>query len=105
MPDAPPESVGQRVNRLARFFTELRPMSNFNAVATVVRKAVNANHPDEAIEAGLKQVIADKQSLTAETLRRAIEGPANERGTGEDRALQALNAGVQAAEMIRRAQS
>lgn len=75
MPDEPPESPNQRANRLTRIFAELRPVSNFNAAAGIVRKAVNATHPDDVIEAGLRKVVADGMPLTAETLRQAIEGP------------------------------
>lgn len=49
-------------------------MSNFNAVQTVIRMAVNADHSDDVIEAGFKKVLDTGHSLTAETLRRAIEG-------------------------------
>jgi hypothetical protein len=75
MPGDPPESVGQRINRLARFFADLRPMSNFNAVQTVIHKAVKADYADDAIEGGLKKVAAAGLALTTETLRQAIDGP------------------------------
>lgn len=73
--DAEPETVGQRTNRLAKFYTDQVPISNFPAIAKIVRKAVDADVNDEAITAGLSKVIADGVSLTTESLRIAIYGP------------------------------
>jgi hypothetical protein len=57
-------------------------LSNYNAVAGVVKKAVRAtdeeDHPlytDEQIETGLANLIETGWSVTANTLRTAIEGP------------------------------
>jgi len=79
---AKPETEGQRVNRLARTYTDRVKLSNFNAVAGVVRKAVRAtgddNQPlytDQQIEAGLAELVETGWSVSANTLRTAIEGP------------------------------
>jgi len=78
----PPESEGQRVNRLARAYTDHVPLSSFNAVAGVVRKAVRATdsegaalYSDEQIERGLAQLADTGWSVTANTLRTAMQGP------------------------------
>lgn len=77
LPGAPdkPESEGQRANRLTQTFVDQRPLSNFKAAAAIVTKAIRANHSDDAITAALKAIAADNDlSLTAETLRKQLEG-------------------------------
>jgi hypothetical protein len=101
MPDDPPETPSARANRLARVYTDEVKVSNFPAVAKIVRKAVDANVSDEAIIAGLKKIIAGNVSLTTESLRVAIYGPPRAQSTTEDRARQALAAGVEAAAILR----
>jgi len=73
---APPnqETPGQRANRLARVYTDQVKISNFPAIAKIVRKAVDADLTDEVIVTGLEKVIADGVSLTTESLRKAIYG-------------------------------
>jgi hypothetical protein len=75
MPDDPPESASAKANRLARVYTDQVKVSNFPAIAKIVRKAVDADLADEVIIAGLKKVIAENRGLTTETLRVAIYGP------------------------------
>lgn len=76
----PPETEGKRVNRLARGYTDAVPLSNFPAVAGVVRKAVRARRGDapayaeEEIREALAALAADGRPVTADTLRIAIEG-------------------------------
>ena len=100
MPDDPPETSSARANRLARVYTDQVKISNFPAIAKIVRKAVDANVSDEAITAGLKKVIADNQSLTTESLRVAIYGPPKQQSVTEERARQALEAGTEAAAIL-----
>lgn len=76
------ETEGQRVNRLARTYTGRVKLSNFNAVAGVVRKAVRAGLLDDAITRGLAALAAEERAVTADTLRIAINGS---RPTGPDR--------------------
>ncbi|MCW2601837.1 MAG: hypothetical protein JWM02_3666 [Frankiales bacterium] len=71
-----PESEGQRINRLAKAYTDRVPMSNFPAIAGVVRKAVRASHGDEPILAALSRLAGDGRSVTTETLRIELEGKA-----------------------------
>ena len=73
--DAAPETPGQRTNRMAKIYTDRVPISNFPAVAKIVRKAVDAKCSDEQVTQGLLTVISENWSLTTETLRRAIYGP------------------------------
>lgn len=73
---APPpgETVGQRGNRLAKAYTDVVKLSNFAAVAGVVRKAINAGHSDEAITSALQRLASDGRSVTTDTLRVELEG-------------------------------
>jgi hypothetical protein len=79
---AEPETEGQRINRLAKVYTDLVPLSTFLAVQGVVRKAVRSTEPgtrqplydDEQITDGLRALAKEKRALTANTLRVAIEG-------------------------------
>lgn len=100
MPDDPPETPSARANRLARVYTDQVKVSNFPAVAKVVRKAVDADLADEVIITGLKKLIAENRGLTTETLRVAIFGPPKQQSTTEERARQALDAGTEAAAII-----
>jgi DNA-binding MarR family transcriptional regulator len=68
------ETVGQRVNRLAKTYTDRVKLSNFNAVAGVVRKAVNADVTDEKILTGLSKLADDSRAVTTDSLRYAIYG-------------------------------
>ena len=75
--DTPPaaETEGQRVNRLARTYTDRVPLSKFVAVAGVVRAAVRAGHGDEQITAGLARIADEQRAVTIDTLRIAIQAP------------------------------
>lgn len=73
-PDSAEESTGQRVNRLARVYTDRVKLSNFNAIAGVVRKAVSAGVSDRAITHGLNVLADDMRSVTIDSLRYAIHG-------------------------------
>lgn len=79
-PHEEPETEGQRINRLARVYADLVPLSAFMAVQGVVRKAARANehgnplYTDEQIADGLRLLAKEKRPLTATALRVAIEG-------------------------------
>jgi hypothetical protein len=79
---------GQRVNLLAKVFTDREPMSNFPAVAGVVRKAVRSGrYSDEQIVEALGRLAADGRSVTVETLRVELDGlPASRQGQGAKKA-------------------
>ncbi len=100
MPDDPPETPSARANRLARVYTDEVRVSNFPAVAKIVRKAVDAELADEVIIGGLKKVMADNVSLTTESLRVAIYGPPKQQSTTNDRVQQALDAGERVQQML-----
>jgi hypothetical protein len=70
----PEPTVNQRANLLAKAYCDARPMSNFPAVAGIVRKAINAGHPDEDITLALGRIIANNRSLSVEILRVELEG-------------------------------
>lgn len=83
------ETEGQRINRLARVYADLVPLSAFLAVQGVVRKAVRAKddhgsplYDDTQIADGLRLLAKDKRPLTATTLRVAIEGFPRQRTGG-----------------------
>jgi hypothetical protein len=94
MPDDPPETPSARANRLARVYTDEVRVSNFPAIAKIVRKAVDADVADEAIIAGLKKLIAENRGLTTETLRVAIYGQPKEQSTGDERAAGNVESGL-----------
>ena len=81
---APPkrESEGQRINRLARTYTDRVKLSNFKAVAALVRTAAGETNPDGSPRYSEKQIIAaldalaDKRAtVTGNTLRIELDGP------------------------------
>lgn len=75
LPGAPdkPETPDARANRLARIYTDQVPLSNFPAIAKIVRKAVD-HCDDETIITGLKKLVAENRGVTTEQLRVAIYG-------------------------------
>jgi hypothetical protein len=79
-----PETEGQRVFRLARTYTDRVKLSNYNAVAGVVKKAVRETdddgrprYTDRQIEDALTQLRESGWGVSTETLRRALERPPN----------------------------
>ncbi|MET9339231.1 hypothetical protein [Nonomuraea sp. NPDC003804] len=91
------ETQGQRVNRLARVYTDRVKPSNFNAVAGIVRKAVNADCSDELITKGLNELADEGRSCTADSLRIAMYGRPRAAPT-ESRNSQILSAAMQRAQ-------
>lgn len=73
-PNLGEETEGQRVNRLAKVFTDRVPLSKFLAVAQVVRVAVKAGVSDELITKGLNALADDNRTPTVDALRYAIYG-------------------------------
>lgn len=78
-----PETEGQRVNRLARSYTDRVKLSNFPAVAGIVRKAVRAAsddgfplYTDQQIEDALSSLREKGWKVTVDNLRGALEAPA-----------------------------
>lgn len=70
------ETEPARANRLTKTFTDKVKLSNFPAVAGVVRKAVKAGYDDAAIIAALGRLADDGRSVTTDTLRIELEGRA-----------------------------
>lgn len=82
-------SEGQRVNALTKVYTDLVPLSNFPAVAGVVRKAVRAAMWDnETIAEALERLARDGRSVTTDSLRYELTGFPG-RQTNRARALEA----------------
>lgn len=68
-------SEGQRVNVLAKRYTDRVPLSNFPAVAGVVRKAVRAAMwADDEIAAALERLADDGRAVTTDALRYELQG-------------------------------
>jgi hypothetical protein len=83
---------GQRVNALAKVYTDLVPLSNFPAVAGVVRKAVRVGMwSDEDLAAALERLGHDGRAVTTDALRYELTGFP---GRQSNRA-RALEAGVE----------
>lgn len=75
MPQAPDaETPNQRANRLTRTYTDRRKLSNFPAVAGIVRKALTVGYDDDAITAALSRLADDNRSVTVDALRIELEG-------------------------------
>ena len=75
-PDGERESTeGQRVNALTKVYTEVVPLSNFPAVAGVVRKAVRVGlWDDQTIAEALERLGHDGRSVTTDVLRYELTG-------------------------------
>ena len=75
-PDGERESTeGQRVNALTKVYTEVVPLSNFPAVAGVVRKAVRVGlWDDQTIAEALDRLGQDGRSVTTDVLRYELTG-------------------------------
>jgi len=85
---SPPETEGQRINRLTTIYTDLVPLSAFGAVQGVVRKAVKSGLYDDAtITRGLTGLADEGRPVTMDTLRIQMEGmgPLPKRPTKTDR--------------------
>lgn len=76
------QGIGSRVprdaNRLAQqltvIYVELVPMSKFEAIQGVVKKALSANYHPDVIERALRTLAAEGRSVTVESMRVAMEG-------------------------------
>lgn len=69
------ESEGKQANRLAKTYVDLVPLSNFPAIAGVVRKAVRAGmYADEQITDALQRMAKDGRPVTADALRIELDG-------------------------------
>lgn len=75
------ETLNQRIQRLARIYTDAVPLSRFPAVMGIVGKAVRTNlYTDEQITDALTRLAGEGRSLTVETLRIELEGMPPSRG-------------------------
>jgi len=80
----PAETTGQRVNRLARTYTDRVKMSNFLAVRSVVARALKADYADRQIIDGLITLADENRPVTIDTLRIAVEGMGRAKGRDRD---------------------
>ncbi|MFJ1539333.1 hypothetical protein ACIODS_12390 [Micromonospora chalcea] len=69
------ETLDQRVNRLTRTYTDAVKFSNFPAIRSIVKKAIGSgDYTDEQITGGLAALADERDTVTTNTLRFAIEG-------------------------------
>lgn len=69
------ETENQRANRLTRTYTDQVPLSNFPAVAGVIRKAIRTGrYDDQQITDALERMAEDNRSVTTDSLRIELEG-------------------------------
>jgi hypothetical protein len=78
------ETQGQRVNRLARTYTDRVKMSNFLAVRSVVARALKADYTDRQVIDGLITLADENRPVTIDTLRIAVEGMGRAKGRDRD---------------------
>lgn len=69
-----PAPSGQRVNEIAKTYTDRVKLSNFMAVRGVVAKAVSAGYDEPRVVAALAQLADEGRGVSADTLRIALEG-------------------------------
>jgi len=74
-------TIGQRGNTLAKIYTDLRPLSKFPAIATMVRKAIASGYSDTAIGDALRRLAEDGRTVTIDSLRIELDGPPRLRPT------------------------
>jgi predicted nucleic acid-binding protein len=83
--EAAAATEGQRVNTLTRTYTDQVPLSNFPAIAGIVRKAVRTGrYSDHEITDALGRLALDNRPVTTDTLRIELEGmtPRSSRKSG-----------------------
>jgi hypothetical protein len=56
-------------------------LTRFPAAMKIVRKALNVGYPEHAVAAALDRLADDNRSLTVETLRIELDGPATARAS------------------------
>lgn len=89
---APPETPGQQANRLTKAYTDLVPLSNFPAVAGVVRKALRSGYGEQAITEALIRMGMDGRSVTTDSLRYELDGLPQRRASAASLYLDAASA-------------
>lgn len=69
------ETLQQRVNRVARTYTDVVKLSNFMGVRSIVKKALTSgDYTEPQVIAALEVLARERDTVTANTLRIAIEG-------------------------------
>jgi hypothetical protein len=80
-PPSPTESPGQQANRITKIYTDRVKLTRFPAAMKIVRKALNVGYPETDVAAALDRLADDNRSLTVETLRIELDGPATARAS------------------------
>lgn len=82
--DAASATVNQRANTLATHYTDRVPLSKHQAVAALLRRAINSElYTDQAIATALDRLIDAQRPVTADTLRIELEGTPRRNGRDE----------------------
>lgn len=72
---ARPETEGQRINRIARLYTDRVKLTKFLAVSGVVKTAVRSGeYTEQQIVNGINDLAEERRPVTLDSLRIAMEG-------------------------------
>lgn len=82
-------TIGQRANAITKVYVDLVPLSRFPAIAQTVRKALTAGYDDALVSAALERMAQDRRSVTVDSLRVELDGPARPRPTARGSATDA----------------
>jgi len=74
--DPPTETANKIAQALARHHRERQPLSSFVAVMKICKRALEAGYDRDAIEAALDRLVADNRSVTFDSIRIELDGPA-----------------------------
>jgi hypothetical protein len=99
-------SINQRAKRLTDAYAKAVPMCKWPAVNGVVKSAINSGHfADDAIHDALLRLAAENRSVTIDSLRTELVGFAprsnGQQATGTERARGAIQAGIEAGQIMR----
>lgn len=68
-------TVNQRAQALTRGYHERVPLCQFTAVLALVKRALQADYPDDRVQAALSRLAASGTTVTANTLRTELDRP------------------------------
>lgn len=74
--DPPTETANKIAQALARHHRERQPLSSFVAVMKICKRALEAGYDRDAIEAALDRLVVDNRSVTFDSIRIELDGPA-----------------------------
>lgn len=80
-------TIGQRISRLSRLYTDQISLSPYHGVSQCVKAAITSgDYTDQQIESGLLVLVKERRSVTRNSLRIAIEGkPGDSKQIAQDK--------------------